>query len=107
MEIVPESIKKLLEIQEKVNRGEMKLTSEQENKMNKLIEAYQLSVQSSKQLTKIKACVLYERLVYLGKLQVLEQIGINNKNFTAHPCLEQMKPILYEENQFFEISGHG
>ena len=103
MEVIPEPIKKLMDIQEKVKNGEAKLSQEQEEKMNKLIEAYQLSVQSQKQLTKVKTCVLYERLVYIGKCQVLEKTGFRNQ--WGHPFLQKIKTLLYEENQFFELAG--
>lgn len=100
-EVVPESIQKLIKLQEDVNSGKVKISPEQQEKLEKLIKAYHLSVESQQKLNKIKTCVLYERLVYLGKCQVLEKIGCRNS--WNHDLLLQTKDVLYKENQFFEL----
>ena len=100
-EEIPQSIKKLIQLSEEVKNGNLKLKAEQEEKLNSLLEGYRKSEEADLYLKKIMTAVLYERLVYIGKLGVLEKIGLHNE--WRHPLLAQMKDILYEESDLFEL----
>ena len=86
---------------EKVKKGEIISKKEQLITLQKLIEGYQSFIDSEFELKRGMIGLMYERHIYITKLLLLEKLGVRNK--WNHPLLSEVKDILYEESDDFQV----
>ena len=91
-----------IELLEKINNGEVQTTEKQKKKLGSLIEGHNAQVEADMELKKGMVGLLYEKYIYSNKICLLEKLGVRNK--WRHPLLAEIREILFEENELFEIT---
>ena len=94
--------KKAEELLAKIKRGEVTATRMQVQRLEALIEGNKAQIEANYELRKGLIGLMYERRVYSSKLVLIEKLGVSNK--WKHPLLVEIKEILYQENDTFQLT---
>ena len=97
-----EKWKKAEELLSKIKRGDITATQLQVQRLEALIEGNKAQMEANFELRKGLIGLMYERRVYQSKLVLIEKLGVSNK--WKHPLLVEIKEILYQENDTFQLA---
>lgn len=100
--IMEEKWQQAEELLEKIKNGEVQVSDMQRRKLESLIEGHKAQVEADIELKKGMIGLLYEKFIYSSKISLLEKLGVRNK--WRHPLLAEMREVLFEENELFEIT---
>lgn len=89
------------EMMQRIENGEVKATKAQIDRLHNLLDGYEAYVDADTELKRGMVGLLYERQIYLSKLWLLEKLGVQNA--WKHPLLIEVKDILYETNNDFDL----
>ena len=92
------------ELMDKIKKGEVKVTKEQAERLQSLLEGRDAYLYADAELKRGMIGLLYERQIYLSKLWLLEKLGV--VNHWLHPLLAQVREILYEETDEFKLDDY-
>jgi len=94
--------KKAAKLTDDIEQNRIKISKDQEDRLNRLILAYNSYLNADQELKKAMIGILYERQVYISKLWLIEKIGIKNK--WDHPLLHIIGKILYQDSKDFALT---
>ena len=87
---------------EKIKNGDIPASNQQIKRLNDLIEAHRAQLEAETEAKRILIGVIFERYIYHSKLTYLEKLGV--KNSWKPKILQEIKDILYDENETFEVT---
>ena len=86
----------------KIKRGEITATELQVQRLEAILEGNKAQIEANFELRKGIIGLMYERRIYQSKLVLIEKLGVSNK--WKHPLLGDIKEILYQENETFQLT---
>lgn len=88
---------------EKVQNGSIKIKKAQLNRLSALVKAIEMQKQAELELQKIEIGLMYERHIYMGKIDLCNRILIRNAGLKK-VALKEMKKIIFSESKDFVLS---
>lgn len=87
---------------ERIRNGEFSASNSQIKRLNSLIEAHDAQIRAETEAKRTLIGIIFERYIYHSKLTYLERLGV--KNGWKPKILQEIKDILYDENDVFEVA---
>jgi hypothetical protein len=89
---------------DRIKSGELRVSPTQYERLQSVLEGYSAWAFADSELKRGMIGLLYEHHVYVSKVWFLERLGV--ENHWAHPLLQEMKQILYEETDEFKLEDY-